>query len=52
LADRSPTHLYRTPLAGLWAHQKGGFYHNGRFATLRDVLDHYDSFFKLALTEP
>ncbi len=25
-ADRSPTHMYRTaPLAGLWAHQKGGF---------------------------
>ena len=34
-ADRSPTHGYRTaPLAGLWAHQKGGFYHDGRFATL------------------
>jgi len=27
-ADRSPTHMYRTaPLAGLWTHQKGGFYH-------------------------
>src|SRR4029434_2826082 len=38
-ADRSPTHMYRTaPLAGLWTHQKGGFYHDGRFATLRDVL--------------
>ena len=42
-ADRSPTHMYRTaPLAGLWSHQKGGFYHDGRFATLRDVVDHYD----------
>src|SRR6202521_4756864 len=52
-ADRSPTHMYRTaPLAGLWAHQKGGFYHDGRFATLRDVLEHYDSLFKLALTGP
>jgi hypothetical protein len=51
-ADRSPTHMYRTaPLAGLWTHQKGGFYHDGRFATLRDVVDHYDSFFKLGLTE-
>src|SRR6185436_18854521 len=51
-ADRSPTHMYRTaPLAGLWTHQKGGFYHDGRFATLRDVLDHYDAFFKLALTD-
>jgi len=38
-ADRSPTHMYRTaPLAGLWSHQKGGFYHDGRFATLQDVV--------------
>jgi hypothetical protein len=51
-ADRSPTRMYRTaPLAGLWTHQKGGFYHDGRFATLRDVLEHYNAFFKLALTE-
>jgi hypothetical protein len=51
-ADRSPTHMYRTaPLAGLWTHQKGGFYHDGRFATLRDVLEHYDAFFKLGLSE-
>jgi len=29
------THMYRTaPLAGLWTHQKGGFYYDGRFATL------------------
>ena len=39
-ADRSPTHAYRTaPLRGLWTHQKGGFYHDGRFATLRDVVE-------------
>jgi mono/diheme cytochrome c family protein len=51
-ADRSPTHAYRTaPLRGLWTHQKGGFYHDGRFATLRDVVNHYDRFFKLGLTE-
>ena len=51
-ADRSPTHMYRTaPLAGLWSHQKGGFYHDGRFATLRDVVDHYNDLLKLALTE-
>lgn len=51
-ADRSPTHMYRTsPLAGLWTHQKGGFYHDGRFQTLNDVVEHYDSFFKLGLTE-
>ena len=30
---------------------KGGFYHDGRFATLRDVVAHYDQFFKLGLTE-
>jgi|SRR5262245_1951345 len=49
-ADRSPTHMYRTaPLAGLWAHQKGGFYHDGRFATLFDVVNHYDAHLKLNL---
>jgi hypothetical protein len=51
-ADRSPTHKYRTaPLAGLWTHQKGGFYHDGRFATLGDVIDHYDTLSKLGLTQ-
>ncbi len=50
-ADRSPTHAYRTaPLAGLWTHQKGGFYHDGRFATLADVVQHYDGSFGLGLT--
>jgi CxxC motif-containing protein (DUF1111 family) len=49
-ADRSPTHAYRTaPLAGLWSHQKGGFYHDGRFATLADVVNHYDATLKLKL---
>jgi hypothetical protein len=51
-ADRSPTHMYRTaPLAGLWTHQKGGFYHDGRFATLLDVVNHYDTHFNLKLSE-
>ena len=51
-ADRSPTHMYRTaPLAGLWAHQKGGFYHDGRFATLLDVVNHYDTQFNLNLSD-
>lgn len=51
-ADRAPTHMYRTaPLAGLWTHQKGGFFHDGRFATLRDVVDHYDDQFKLDLSD-
>ena len=49
-ADRSPTHAYRTaPLAGLWSHQKGGFYHDGRFGTLLDVVNHYDATLKLKL---
>jgi hypothetical protein len=47
-ANRGPDHVYRTaPLNGLWTHQKGGFYHDGRFATLRDVVDHYAAFFQL-----
>jgi hypothetical protein len=51
-ANRSPGRGYRTaPLNGLWTHQKGGFYHDGRFATLRDVVDHYDAFFLLGLTD-
>ena len=44
--------MYRTaPLAGLWSHQKGGFYHDGRFATFKDVVEHYNDFLNLALTE-
>jgi len=51
-ADRSPTLMYRTaPLAGLWTHQKGGFYHDGRFATLPAVIEHYDRNFRLGLTD-
>jgi cytochrome c553 len=51
-AQRSPDEHYRTtPLAGLFARAKGGFYHDGRFQTLRDVVDHYDRTFALGLTE-
>jgi cytochrome c peroxidase len=51
-ANRSPDRSYRTaPLRGLWSHQKGGFYHDGRFATLRHVIDHYDTFKQLGLAE-
>lgn len=51
-ADRAPDHRYRTsPLKGLWTHTKGGFFHDGRFATLRAVVDHYDMTFTLRLTE-
>ncbi len=50
-ANRSPTHMLRTtPLAGLWTHQKGGFYHDGRFPTLLAVVQHYDKVFNLHLT--
>lgn len=50
-ADRAPDHRYRTaPLNGLWTHTKGGFYHDGRFATLLDVVNHYDSCFSLGLS--
>ncbi|HKS08444.1 MAG TPA: hypothetical protein VJS13_02785 [Pyrinomonadaceae bacterium] len=51
-AKRSPDERYRTsPLKGLWTHQKGGFYHDGRFATLRDVIEHYNTFLNTNLTE-
>ena len=51
-AKRSPDERYRTsPLKGLWTHEKGGFYHDGRFATLREVVDHYDSVLGTNLTE-
>lgn len=52
-ADRGPDKRYRTtPLHALWDMQKihkGGFYHDGRFATLADVVDHYNKFLKLGL---
>jgi hypothetical protein len=51
-AKRSPDERYRTsPLRGLWTHQTGGFYHDGRFATLLDVVDHYNSLGGLGLTD-
>jgi hypothetical protein len=51
-ADRAPDHRYRTsPLNGLWAHQTGGFFHDGRFPTLLDVVNHYDQCFSLRLTD-
>jgi hypothetical protein len=51
-AERSPDQRYRTsPLRGLFAHAKGGFYHDGRFATLPDVVAHYNTTFGLGLTD-
>ncbi len=50
-ASRSPDDRYRTtPLKGLWTHQKGGFYHDGRFSTLLDVVNHYDGMMNLGLS--
>jgi hypothetical protein len=52
-SNRSPDNTYVTQgLKGLWTHMKGGFYHDGRFATLMDVVNHYNDFKKLSLTEP
>jgi hypothetical protein len=49
---RSPDERYRTtPLAGLFTRQKGGFYHDGRFAGLREVVDHYNRALNLNLSD-
>jgi hypothetical protein len=51
-ASRSPDGMYRTtPLAGLFVRAKGGFYHDGRFADYRAVVDHYDRHLGLGLSE-
>jgi len=54
-AMRSPDGRYRTtPLRALWETKKihkGGYYHDGRFATLRDVVEHYDRHFRTQLSE-
>jgi hypothetical protein len=49
-AQRAPDRRYRTaPLRGLWTHTRGGFYHDGRFATLAAVIAHYDTALDLNL---
>ncbi|HSU32532.1 MAG TPA: hypothetical protein VLJ11_14970 [Bryobacteraceae bacterium] len=60
-ADRAPGHAYQTMnLAGLFIRERGlfmfpqdqgRFYHDGRFRTLRDVVNSYDDRFNLGLTE-
>jgi hypothetical protein len=51
-ANRAPDKRYRTaPLKGLWTHMKGGFYHDGRFPTLLQVINHYDAHLNLGLSE-
>jgi len=56
---RSPDNSYRTaPLKGLWTYDKAnghgaagpGYYHDGRFKTLGDVVAHYDSHLRLRLS--
>jgi hypothetical protein len=59
-ADRSPNGTYKTMnLAGLYIRErglfmkpenKGRFYHDGRYATLLDVVNGYNSRFDLGLT--
>lgn len=50
-ATRTVTKRYRTtPLRALWQHPP--YYHDGAFATLADVVDHYDFVLALGLTDP
>jgi hypothetical protein len=50
-SHRAPEGRYRTtPLRGMFTRARGGFYHDGRFATLDDVVAHYDQHFALGLT--
>jgi len=51
-AKRSPDERYRTtPLRGLFVRSKGGFYHDGRFADVDAVVNHYDRHFGLRLSD-
>jgi cytochrome c peroxidase len=50
-ASRAPDTRYRTsPIGALFTHMKGGFYHDGRFKTLNDVVAHYNTCMKLGLS--
>lgn len=49
-SKRSPDERYRTtPLKGLFTREKGGFYHDGRFATYLAVVEHYNFHLQLGL---
>jgi len=51
-ADRGPDHRYRTsPIGAISTHFKGGFYHDGRFADLNAVVNHYNTCMNLGLTD-
>jgi hypothetical protein len=44
--------MYRTtPLAGLSARTKGGYYHDGRYPTLLSVVQHYNGCLDLKLSD-
>jgi hypothetical protein len=48
-ADRSPNRGYRPPpLRGMFT-RKNGFFHDGRFATLGEVVAHFNQVFSLGL---
>jgi hypothetical protein len=49
-ADRGPDRRHRTsPIGALSTHFKGCFYHDGRFADLNAVVDHYNTCMNLGL---
>jgi len=60
-ADRAPDHVYKTQnLSAVYVRErglfmfpanKGRFYHDGRFATLLDVVNHYNIQFNLGLSQ-
>jgi hypothetical protein len=54
-ANRGPARSYvTTPLRALFDTKKihkHGFYHDGRFATLEDVVEHYNGFLRLNLSD-
>jgi hypothetical protein len=58
-SNRSPDRTYRTaPLKGLWTFNKAnghgaagpGYYHDGRFKDLAEVVSHYNAHLKLGLS--
>jgi cytochrome c peroxidase len=50
-AARTTTKQYRTtPLRALWQHPP--YFHDGSAATLNAVVDHYNGFLSLSLTDP
>jgi hypothetical protein len=51
-AERGPDMRYRTsPIGALTTHLKGGFYHDGRFADLNAVVNHYNKCMNLGLSD-